>query len=394
MIVSAAATVAAMLTAPGATAATAAPAAADAGAIRCPHVTQPPPEGLDSRLNGVGVVSACNAWAVGFDSSGAGAKTLIYHWNGSLWAQVASPNPGAAPASDSLNAISVVSASDAWAVGSSTSADVSSALIEHWTGAKWEAVASPKAGGATGQSILQGIWAASAKSIWVVGYTVSGPHSSVSSLIEHWNGANWKTVGLKLTGPGKGTFLSAVSGTSAKQIWATGFYCPTETKCVPTILAWNGNRWRRSSIPSLPAADSGFLYGISAFSKTSAWAVGTAQKTSAGGPLIEHWNGHTWSRMKVAYPPSSFSTLEAVQAISAKEAIAVGMYQPEPTGLQTSLTITWNGTKWATGPVRDPLGAGLNYSLNAVGGYSCATTWLVGDGYKVSNAERPAAVRC
>ena len=391
MIMTAATAAVVMLAAPAATAGTDAGAGA---AAPCQQITQPPPEGSNTQLNGVGVVSACNAWAVGFDSSGAGAQTLIYHWNGSLWTQVASPDPGAAPASDSLNAISVVSASDAWAVGSATSADVSSALIEHWTGGKWVTVPSPKTGGGTGQSLLQGIWASSAKNIWAVGYTVSGPHDSVSSLIEHWTGTSWKKVGLKLTGPAKGTFLSAVSGASAKQIWATGFYCPTEAKCVPTILGWNGTRWRRSSIPSLPTAVSGFLYGVSAFSKTSAWAVGTAQKTSAGGPLIEHWNGQSWSRMKVAYPPSSFSILRAVLAISAKEAIAVGMYQPEPTGLQTSLTMTWNGTRWGTGPVRDPLGAGLNYSLNAVAGHSCATTWLVGDGYKVSNAERPATVRC
>ncbi len=390
-IVTAATTAAVMLAAPAATAAL---AATDSAATPCQHITQPPQEGSNARLNGVGVVSACNAWAVGFDSAGAGGSTLVDHWNGATWTQVASPNPGKAPVSDALNAISVVSASDAWAVGSAMSGGVTSALIEHWTGGKWVPVASPKPGGDTSQSLLQGIWASSATSIWAVGYSASGPHDAINALIEHWNGAKWKAVSLKLAGPAKGTFLSAVTGTSAKQVWATGFYCPTETKCVPSILAWNGSRWRRSSIPSLPAADSGFLYGISALSKTSAWAVGSAQTTNAGGPLIEHWNGRTWRRMKVAYPASSFSTLEAVQAFSGHDVVAVGSYEPKPTGLQTSLTITWNGTKWVTGPIRDPLGAGLNYSLNAIAGHSCSTAWLVGDGYQASNAERPVAVRC
>jgi hypothetical protein len=369
----------------------AASAAPGTVAAACQHITQPPPVGSDSTLNGVGVISACNAWAVGSDSAGTG-KTLIDHWDGTNWTQVASPNPGAAPASDALNAISVLSASDAWAVGSTMSGKVTSPLIEHWTGGKWVTVASPKTGG---QSLLQGIWAASARDIWAVGYTVTGPHSGrVSSLIEHWNGTRWRAVSLRLTGPAKSSYLTSVAGTSAQQIWVTGFYCSSVIKCVPTILAWNGKRWRRSSVPSLPAAVSGFLNGISAQSKSSAWAVGAAQTASAGGPLIEHWNGHTWSRMKVAYPASSFSTLKAVQAFSASDVVAVGQYVPEPTGVDATITMTWNGTKWVTGPVRDPLGAGLNYGLYAIAGHSCASAWLVGLGYQNPSAQRPVAVRC
>src|SRR5215203_5937709 len=48
-------------------------------------------------LNDVEVLSATDAWAVGFITpigSGAQAQTLIQHWDGTSWHRVPSPNPG------------------------------------------------------------------------------------------------------------------------------------------------------------------------------------------------------------------------------------------------------------------------------------------------------------
>ena len=55
---------------------------------------QPPSPGTeDNNLNGVAVLSPCNAWAVGFYlDSGGKDQTLTEHWNGSTWTVVPSPN--------------------------------------------------------------------------------------------------------------------------------------------------------------------------------------------------------------------------------------------------------------------------------------------------------------
>ena len=45
---------------------------------------------ITGQLFGVAATSASNAWAVGTSSG----KTLIVHWNGASWTQVASPSPG------------------------------------------------------------------------------------------------------------------------------------------------------------------------------------------------------------------------------------------------------------------------------------------------------------
>ena len=57
---------------------------------------QPPsPGSVDNELNGVAVLSACDAWAAGTTRSGSGAsQTLIEHWDGSSWTVVPSPSPG------------------------------------------------------------------------------------------------------------------------------------------------------------------------------------------------------------------------------------------------------------------------------------------------------------
>src|SRR5258708_11751256 len=66
----------------------------------------PPNPGTGNSLNGVAVVSACDAWAVG---------SLIEHWNGSAWTVVASPHPGAGSI---LSGVQAAARTDIWAVGS------------------------------------------------------------------------------------------------------------------------------------------------------------------------------------------------------------------------------------------------------------------------------------
>ena len=69
-------------------------AAAPAAPCRAWSGPQPPSPGTeDNNLNGVAVLSPCDAWAVGFDlDSGGMDQTLTEHWNGSTWTVVSSPN--------------------------------------------------------------------------------------------------------------------------------------------------------------------------------------------------------------------------------------------------------------------------------------------------------------
>jgi hypothetical protein len=99
-------------------------------------VPSPSPGTSDSQLLGVSALSATDAWAVGHYDSPTGYKTLILHWNGTAWTRVSSPNPGGPNGSD-LAAVSAVSASDAWTVGTFTTATSFRPLTEHWNGSSW-----------------------------------------------------------------------------------------------------------------------------------------------------------------------------------------------------------------------------------------------------------------
>src|SRR6266702_1268338 len=71
------------------------PAASAASCENWNGVPPPSPGTGGTVLDGVAMVSACDAWAVGFDSSGGPDQTLTEHWNGSAWAVVPSPAPAA-----------------------------------------------------------------------------------------------------------------------------------------------------------------------------------------------------------------------------------------------------------------------------------------------------------
>ena len=99
-------------------------------------------------LYSVSAISAAGAWAVGYDSLPVGSGTeisgtLILHWNGHAWSRVSSPNPSRDL--NQLDGVSVVSAKNAWAVGyDQTAAGGYEPLILHWNGKTWSRARSPR----------------------------------------------------------------------------------------------------------------------------------------------------------------------------------------------------------------------------------------------------------
>ena len=92
---------------------------------------------------GVAATSATNAWMAGMlTSSSTGARVVfVEHWNGRSWRQVASPIPAGAISSN-LHAVTATSSASAWAVGYYFKGTQTLTLIEHWNGTAWKQVAS------------------------------------------------------------------------------------------------------------------------------------------------------------------------------------------------------------------------------------------------------------
>ena len=80
--------------------------------------------------------------------------------------------------------------------------------------------------------------------------------------------------------------LTAVAAASASNAWTVG-YTP-DWRQRRLIAHWNGARWTR--VPSPTPGPFSQLFGVTATSTRSAWAVGADEN----GTILQHWNGKTW----------------------------------------------------------------------------------------------------
>ena len=83
--------------------------------------------------------------------------------------------------------------------------------------------------------------------------------------------------------------LAAVRAVGPNAAWAVG-----DAGGLTLAERWNGVSW--TAVPTPAPGDSSTLFGLTAFAADDAWAVGAFDQGTAHHSLIEHWNGHTWSR--------------------------------------------------------------------------------------------------
>ena len=318
--------------------------------------------------------------------------------------------PGTYPLNGALNAIAGAGASDVWAVGQyAKSGGPSQTLTEHWDGSSWSIVPAPDVSGLTTQGVgdvLDGVSVLSATDAWAVGYTDLNPSPSTSStLTMHWDGSAWKIIPAPDLSPSDG--LVAVSALSPNDIWAVGSLSVGLTfgaYYAPLIEHWNGSAWSAGTIPSAgfdpltptAAATAGALTssgqppnllgvaltGVDAISPTNVWAVGYFTPDSASPAILDqpftaHWNGSTWT--PVAAPDQYVAQLhrEASDYLSAVSGTAgTGLWAVGAAAPQGTVALHSSGISWQQS-VSSPR-AGLYGAFNAVGVVDQTDVWAVG----------------
>jgi hypothetical protein len=251
--------------------------------------------------------------------------------------------------------------SDCWAVGQRGT--VPSNLIEHWTGDRWQVVASPNPNGrGPGEEPgdnLRDVSCSSPVSCVTVGSR--GVGELAGGLTETWTGHGWALR------PG------GVDGLALS--------CPRADECVAVTLGsggpfalaeiWNGSTWRHLSVPQPEAA---VLDGVSCGSPASCWFVGSFVN-GIGKPTdvaaADHWLDGRWTETRIRGVSGGFG---AVSFVGTKFCIAIGR----------SASSVWNGAVWRQIPgPRTPVtlvACGSASSCLAVGNGSAAsyngTTWL------------------
>jgi hypothetical protein len=118
-------------------------------------------------LNGVTCASASDCWAAGYYHNGSNYQTLTEQWNGTSWAIVTSANTSATQ-DNVLIGVTCVSASDCWAVGESYNGTAVRTVTERWDGTSWATVTSPNTSD-TQNNVLSAVTCVSASECWAVG---------------------------------------------------------------------------------------------------------------------------------------------------------------------------------------------------------------------------------
>jgi len=201
----------------------------------------------------------------------------------------------------------------------------------------------------------------SSKNAMAVGYSKLPSTEPVGM---QWNGSAWTVT--PMPHPSGGALLysaTAVPGTD--EYIAGGEACTSKACPAAYMLQWDGTSWSPMTLPALKGATD--IGSISASSATDAWAVGQTcdELTGFCSPLILHWNGKTWSDVKISKLTGLYADLYQVVDISPVDAWAVGFSIFGP------FALNWNGHAWriVTEPGSSEYGGALN-SASAIPGTS------------------------
>jgi hypothetical protein len=248
------------------------------------RVPSPTPGSTFAVLNSVDVVSANDAWAVGYTGT-KNRRPLSLHWDGSAWTQIAIPDPHG---NSSLTAVSATSASDAWAVGNLPP----NLLAYHWDGTSWTLRHIPNPGGGA----LRGVSAVSASDAWAVGSDQVGTAAQATFTV-HWDGTSWTQVPSPTPGgPAQNSDLEAVTVTSSGDAWAVGSF-GTASQEHPLVLHWDGGAWIESDVTVVNQGAGNHLIAVAASAARQAWVGGTSTNIStafaAPVPVVPDVTGRT-----------------------------------------------------------------------------------------------------
>ena len=312
-------------------------------------VTSPTVSGAS--LNAVTAVSPTDIWAVGSQSSG----PLIENFNGTSWSVVPSPSVSGGV----LNGVSAASSNDVWAVGSNGSG---APLVEFFNGTSWSVQTTPtlpangNGNDTAGGGEFAAVAAISPTDVWAVGGLGNGRGGE---LIENFNGTTWSVVTSPSPTSGGLLSISAISSTDIVAVGFSGGEHPGNQ-----VVQFNGTTW--SELSTLPSGE-GETQAVDAISPTDIWVV--------GGAGIENYNGTSWS--VVAAPVGD---LVAISGTSANNIFAVGHADlsggPEDGG---TFVEQWNGTSWS--PVTSANPGATQDSLSGVTALSNGTVVTVGDSF-------------
>ena len=266
---------------------------------------------------------------------------------------------------------------DAWAAGVACTAPCARGrlVVDHWNGQLWRQVRLPRSLPAVGYFVTA-IGASSPRNVWIF---AQSPRKDTVAV--RWDGVTWARVRLPgwffphagVGAFGQGYLRTEVLGPG--RVWVFDVFAPSRH---PFAAFWNGRSWERRPLPMSPLA-------VSALSPTNMWVVGEsglAVSVNGGrtGPLREaarHWDGRRWHTVPLPDPvlAGGHEFIPAAAAAQGAQSLWVqGPVTSPSTGPGPNQLLRWDGHQWTrtASPVKgfNLLGA---MSLDGQGGVWFAT---------------------
>jgi hypothetical protein len=250
------------------------------------------PNNEEVQLNAVTAISAQDAWAVG--DIGTADGSIVEHWNGTAWQQIAVPTAVTAKMQDP-GALGATSDSNVWAF------DFGGRWLRY-NGSSWSSGQVPvlPGGQRSGLGLGPGL-AVGSHDAWAFGFNGTAT-AKIYSYAAYFNGSKWQAM--SLPGPTGEYGVTDASAVSASDIWAVNAGGPGE-RTANGLVHWNGQRWNSVSLPS-SVADKDNLTSVLALPGGDVWvAGGIPDGASKAQGVTALWNGHTWTVDKLAADPSA-----------------------------------------------------------------------------------------
>jgi hypothetical protein len=252
---------------------------------------------------------------------------------------------------DKVNAIAATGPGDAWAVGGKLGIVNKQAVgvpaVFHWNGKSWSQVTLP---GPAHVGYFSAVSASSATDVWAIG----GCDQGCTAFAANWNGKKWTWHSSVATTPD-----SAMAAFSQSDVWVADY----------TYLdRWTGRSWRRYAAPGWNG-----VWTLAGAGANNIWAAGLA----VGGlqPEVLHWNGASWkaaSLPHITLPVDGQAVPKGIAADSASNVWVDGTIQYSQGTEYKPFVLHWNGSAWGqlAVPASFPADFGLSWiASDGAGGF-------------------------
>jgi hypothetical protein len=226
-------------------------------------------------------------------------------------------------------------------------------LAEFWDGSSWQIVID-SGPGATATSGLDDVACPTTRFCMAIGFAGSN-RGFQGTAFSSSDGLAWRRLAIPRPRGARNSELAGLACFNSGNCLAVGNYTSLGHN-LPYAARWHDGRWELLTTPALPRHRFTYFQGIACPSAGECVAVGNTQDNTARGPIFhafaEVWSHGTWRISTLRQPQSGFG---GASCPAVNRCFASGYTFPPGSNAAYPLIETWNGRTWTTErPVRTP----------------------------------------